>query len=271
MNVTKYFEQQWDKMTLVHPVTKKEWCIEIDGNMIRSRLGTGKICIQEVDASSYSPPFYKAIQLVMAKLRKGFIYYNPEAKAGEAICHRFVGRSHTGFMPIATASDRDDFYVTRVVGDFEDEILVHYSAQGEVLSIKSLGAHSLTFSMTWDDGDIVYLDREFAHTGRKFYAYDVTRCEFVPKTDGNCHERSSAEMRKVEKMDEVLQLLTKNHRDVTIRRKMGLCVVEICTDNTAKPSMQIVNEFMVKSSHADLTKNHLILHSDYGVVSIYKI
>lgn len=271
MSITKFYEQQWDRMTLVHPETKKEWCIEIDGNIIRSRLGTGKICIQEVDASAYFPPFKTAIQLVMAKLRKGFIYYNPEARAGEAICHRFVGRSHTGSLPIATASNRDDFYVTRVVGDFEDEILVHYSEQGDVLSVKSLGAHSLTFNLSWDDGDIVYLDREFEHADRQIYAYNSRTHELVPKPDGNCHDISSAEMRKVENMDEVLQLMTKNHKNVTVRRKMGLCLVEIFTENAEKNSMQIVNEFMVRSSHADLTKDHLILHSDYGVVSIYQI
>ncbi len=271
MRITKYFEQQWDNMTLIHPETKKEWFIELDGNIIRSRLGTGKICIKEVDGCSFFPPFHKAIKLVMAKLRKGFIYYNPKAKTGQAICHRFIGRLHTGFLPIASRSDRDDFYVTRVVGDFDDEILVHYSGHGEVLSIKSLGAHSLTYSMSWDDEQIVYLDRIGSDEVRKVYGYHVKTGEFVSEVDGDFHETNNCTIGEIQNIDEEQQLMTQSYRSITTRMEMGFYVVEVFTDNSTIPCIQIINEFSVNSSNAALTKNNVVFHSDYGVISIYKI
>ncbi len=271
MSITNYFEQQWDNMTLIHPETKKEWFIQIDGNIIRSRLGTGKVLIKEVDRSSFFPPFHRAIQLVMAKLRKGFIYYNSNGKTGEAISHRFIGKVYTGFLPIATRSDGDDFYVTRVVGDFENEILVHYSGHGEVLSVKSLGSHSLTYSMSWDDEQIIYLDRVSTDDVRKVYAYNVKTGEFVSETDGNLHKINNSTIGEIENVDGIQQLIARNYRSITTKREMGFYVVEISNDNSTAPYMQIINEFSVKNSYAALTKNNLVLHSDYGVISIYKI
>ena len=49
---------------------------------------------------------------------------------GRRRCHRFVGKDSNGFMPLATTLTRDDFFLTRVVGDFEDETLYHFDGSG---------------------------------------------------------------------------------------------------------------------------------------------
>ena len=100
---------------------KKVFNIEVDGKMIRSCLNHGKL-IEKTEERTAD----KAVQQVMAKFRKGFLYYNLNAKLGEAILHTFLSCSYTGFMPIAAREDREDFYVIRVAGEFEDEILYHY-------------------------------------------------------------------------------------------------------------------------------------------------
>ena len=70
---------------------------------------------------------------MMGQMRKGFVYQNPDAAVGQARCHRFVGKDSNGFMPLAAALTRDDFFLTRVVGDFEDETLYTSMAAGRSL------------------------------------------------------------------------------------------------------------------------------------------
>lgn len=76
----------------------------------------------------------------MGQMRKGFAYQNPDAAIGEAQCHRFVGKDSNGFMPLAAAFIRNGFFLTRVAGDFEDEILCHFDGNGEMMETVSLGA-----------------------------------------------------------------------------------------------------------------------------------
>ena len=39
------------------------------------------------------------------------------------------------FMPLAASPARDDFFLTRVVGDFEDETLYHFDGSGASLCL----------------------------------------------------------------------------------------------------------------------------------------
>ena len=117
--------------TFLNSATNKQWRIEIDGHTIRTCLNGGKV--KEILCDSAFQVKSKAASAMMGQMRKGFVYQNPDAAVGEARCHRFIGKDSNGFMPLATTLTRDDFFLTRVVGDFEDEILYHSMAAGRAL------------------------------------------------------------------------------------------------------------------------------------------
>ena len=129
--------------TFLNPATNKEWRIEIDGHTIRTCLNGGKV--KEILCDSAFQVRSKAASAMMGQMRKGFVYQNRDAAVGQARCHRFVGKDSNGFMPLAAALTRDDFFLTRVVGDFEDEILYHFDGSGEILETVSLGAKRMTY------------------------------------------------------------------------------------------------------------------------------
>ena len=105
--------------TFINPATNKQWRIEIDGYTIRTCLNGGRV--KEILCDSAFQVKSKAASAMMGQMRKGFVYQNRDAAVGQARCHRFVGKDSNGFMPLAAALTRDDFFLTRVVGDFEDE------------------------------------------------------------------------------------------------------------------------------------------------------
>ena len=129
--------------TFLNPATNKQWRIEIDGHTIRTCLNGGKV--KEILCDSAFQVKSKAASAMMSQMRKGFVYQNRDAAVGQARCHRFVGKDSNGFMPLATALTRDDFFLTRVVGDFEDETLYHFDGSGEILETVSLGAKRMTY------------------------------------------------------------------------------------------------------------------------------
>ena len=122
--------------TFLNPATNKQWRIEIDGHTIRTCLNGGKV--KEILCDSAFQVKSKAASAMMGQMRKGFVYQNPDAAVGQARCHRFVGKDSNGFMPLAAALTRDDFFLTRVAGDFEDETLYHFDGSGEILETVSL-------------------------------------------------------------------------------------------------------------------------------------
>ena len=129
--------------TFLNPATNKQWRIEIDGHTIRTCLNGGKV--KEILCDSAFQVKSKAASAMMGQMRKGFVYQNPDAVVGQARCHRIVGKDSNGFMPLAAALTRDDFFLTRVAGDFEDEILYYFNGSGEILETVSLGARRMTY------------------------------------------------------------------------------------------------------------------------------
>ena len=121
--------------TFLNPATNKQWRIEIDGHTIRTCLNGGKV--KEILCDSAFQVKSKTASAMMGQMRKGFVYQNPDAAVGQARCHRFVGKDSNGFMPLAAALTRDDFFLTRVVGDFEDETLYHFDGSGAILETVS--------------------------------------------------------------------------------------------------------------------------------------
>ncbi|MCM1257021.1 MAG: hypothetical protein NC307_04130 [Roseburia sp.] len=133
-----------DKKTFINPDTSKEWWVEVEDYHIKSCLNNGKIkeftYINDYDVRN------KTSQIIMEKMRKGFIYQNANAAFGEVKSYQFVGRAYNGFMPIAASLSREDFFITRIVGDFVDEILYHFDGNGNWIEKQSLGAKRMTYS-----------------------------------------------------------------------------------------------------------------------------
>ena len=147
------------KKTFLTPATNKQWRIEIDGHTIRTCLNGGKV--KEILCDSAFQVKSKAASAMMGQMRKGFVYQNPDAAVGQARCHRFVGKDSNGFMPLATSLTRDDFFLTRVVGDFEDETLYHFDGSGEILETVSLGAKRMTYEQVLCPNDTVLLNNSY--------------------------------------------------------------------------------------------------------------
>ena len=158
--------------TFINPATNKQWCIEIDGLTIRTCLNGGKV--KELLCDSAFQVKSKAASAMMGQMRKGFVYQNPNAAFGEAQCHRFVGKDSNGFMPLATALTRDDFFLTRVVGDFEDETLYHFDDSGEILETVSLGAKRMTYEQILCPNDTLLMNNSYLIEQFSLHTHEIT-------------------------------------------------------------------------------------------------
>lgn len=145
--------------TFINPDTGKEWWIEIDGHKVRHCLNHGKIKEDTYDSDFDTKN--RAARTILEKMRKGFVYQNPNAAFDEAKCHQFVGKYYNGFMPIAAATTRDDFYITRIMGDFEDEILYHFDINCNITEKVSLGAKRMTYKQVLCANDTILMDNSY--------------------------------------------------------------------------------------------------------------
>ncbi len=241
---------EWKEMKLFNPDTQKHWQVEVDGNTIRTCLNHGKVKEKEE-----KHPDDKAIQAVMGQLRKGFLYTDPNANIGEPIIHRYVDKAYTGFMPIAARPDREDFYVTRVVGDFEDEILYHFDADGQLLAKSCLGANRLTYRAALAADGTLYFDNT-----HKIEHFNPEREEFIQIEDeaqirSMFHERPEN---------------TVTYDNLRIDCSKGRGTIEIWDYQSDELLLTVKNEFTVRNVNCALSSNRLIAHTDYGVLSIYK-
>ena len=158
--------------TFLNPATNKQWRIEIDGHTIRTCLNGGKV--KEILCDSAFQVRSKAASAMMGQMRKGFVYQNPDAAVGQARCHRFVGKDSNGFMPLAAALTRDDFFLTRVVGDFEDETLYHFDGSGEILETVSLGAKRMTYEQVLCPNDTLLLNNSYLLQQFSLRTHEIT-------------------------------------------------------------------------------------------------
>ena len=158
--------------TFLNPATNKQWRIEIDGHTIRTCLNGGKV--KEILCDSAFQVRSKAASAMMGQMRKGFVYQNRDAAVGQARCHRFVGKDSNGFMPLAASPARDDFFLTRVVGDFEDETLYHFDGSGESLETVSLGAKRMTYEQVLCSNDTLLLNNSYLLQQFSLRTHEVT-------------------------------------------------------------------------------------------------
>ena len=158
--------------TFLNPATNKKWRIEIDGHIIRTCLNGGKV--KEILCDSAFQVKSKAASAMMGQMRKGFVYQNPDAAVGQARCHRFVGKDSNGFMPLAAALTRDDFFLTRVAGDFEDEILYYFNGSGEIFETVSLGARRMTYEQVLCPNDTLLLNNSYLLEQFSLRTHEIT-------------------------------------------------------------------------------------------------
>ena len=158
--------------TFLNPATNKQWRIEIDGHTIRTCPHGGKV--KEILCDSAFQVKSKAASAMVGQMRKGFVYQNPDAAVGQARCHRFVGKDSNGFMPLAAALTRDDFFLTRVVGDFEDEILYHFDGSGEILETVSLGGKRMTYEQVLCPNDTLLLNNSYLLEQFSLRTHEIT-------------------------------------------------------------------------------------------------
>ena len=158
--------------TFLNPATNKQWRIEIDGHTIRTCLNGGKV--KEILCDSAFQVRSKAASAMMGQMRKGFVYQNRDAAVGQARCHRFVGKDSNGFMPLAASPARDDFFLTRVVGDFEDETLYHFDGSGESLETVSLGAKRMTYEQVLCPNNTLLLNNSYLLQQFSLRTHEVT-------------------------------------------------------------------------------------------------
>ena len=158
--------------TFLNPATNKQWRIEIDGHTIRTCLNGGKVKVLLCDSAFQVKS--KAASAMMGQMRKGFVYQNQNAAFGEAQCHRFVGKDSNGFMPLATALTRDYFFLTRVVGDFEDEILYHFDGNGEIIETISLGAKRMTYEQILCPNDTLLMNNSYLIEQFSLHTHEIT-------------------------------------------------------------------------------------------------
>ncbi len=145
----------------LNPATSKQWRIEIDGLAIRTCLNGGKV--KEILCDSAFQVKSKAASAMMSQMRKGFVYQNPDAAVGQARC-----------QPLAAVLTRDDFFLTRVVGDFEDETLYHFDGSGEILETVSLGAKRMTYEQVLCLNDTLLLNNSYLLQQFSLRTHEIT-------------------------------------------------------------------------------------------------
>lgn len=190
----------------------------------------------------------------MAQFRKGFIYTNPNASFGEPTFHRYVDKrqSYTGFMPIATNSNQEDFYIVRTIGKFEDEILYHYNKDGELLSQNQLGAKIMTYRAELNADGSLYFDNN-----HRMEHYDPNKAQFIPMDDDKPTK------------DTYVQIITCANLRADFRKGRGN--IEIWNTESELLIINLKNEFTVHNVNCAFSARSLIVHTDYGIVRIYKM
>ncbi|WP_411655643.1 hypothetical protein [Anaeromassilibacillus sp. SJQ-1] len=99
---------------------------------------------------------------MMGQMRKGFVYQNLDAAVGEARCHRFVlERTATASCHWLLPSHGMTSSVTRVAGDFEDEILITSMATGNPSKRFPWAPRRMTYEQILCPNDTLLLNNSY--------------------------------------------------------------------------------------------------------------
>ena len=83
-------------------------------------------------------------------------------------------RTATALCPWLPPLTRDDFFLTRVVGDFEDETLYHFDGSGEILETVSLGAKRMTYEQVLCPNDTLLLNNSYLLQQFSLRTHEIT-------------------------------------------------------------------------------------------------
>ena len=255
----------WRSMELINPNNQKTWQIEIESEsgesdraIFRTCFNHGKIKEKDFQGTLYDRK-NKYVQAIMEKMRKGYVYSNPQADPWNPCFHGYIDRPYSGFLPIAANQNRSDFYIVRIKKDFEDEIIYHYNEDGALLDSNSLGAQRITYRACLnEDGTIIFKERNYEIYNPDTKKLKETNSEEVAHTFDNKNDHSDS----------------RNGVRVTyLGYDAPSCrgYFDIINEKDDQRMVRIVNEFTIQNAFCAFTKNRLIVHTDYGVLSIYKI
>lgn len=133
------------KRQLINYQSEKQIILTLDGNTLITE--TGKASKFRTTSKVFSTPD-EALSALKKKewesLKKGFVYYNPNAQQGEAILHKFISSGYTGALAFAQAYD--NFFVYGCGKTENDaDILFKINQQGE-----TLGEFPLPKNLAWE-------------------------------------------------------------------------------------------------------------------------
>lgn len=133
------------RRVFLNPDNDKTWEITCEGErVIRSNNG-GKPREKLFDDPQQAAKY--AEKEMWSKLKKGFIYRNPEAAPGSPLFQLHIGSGYTGFMPLAAVPGTNQFYAGYVVGQFEKEEIYHLDEHGQKQLIWVLEGNHLIYDM----------------------------------------------------------------------------------------------------------------------------
>ena len=143
----------------LNPATNKQWRIEIDGHTIRTCLNGGKV--KEILCDSAFQVKSKAASAMMGQMRKRIHLSESRRRCWAGAVPSVCREGQQRFYALATALTRDDFFLTRMVGDFEDETLYHFDGSGAILETVSLGAKRMTYEQVLCPNNTLLLNNSY--------------------------------------------------------------------------------------------------------------
>jgi hypothetical protein len=179
-------QKKMAERTFIEKETGKTWTIKWNGNKITTANNNGKE--KETVFDTVKEAQKKCEKEMWAKLKKGFVFIDAEAKNGTPTMHRYiVGGGYTGFMPICADESDNSFYISHVVGQFEKENIHKITDEGEITTIKTfIDPNTMNYKLIYHAGkifinrnQIVSLDiqknetKEYTTTGSRSGVLDI--------------------------------------------------------------------------------------------------
>ena len=278
--------------TFLNPTTNKQWRIEIDGHTIRTCLNGGKV--KEILCDSAFQVRSKAASAMMGQMRKGFVYQNRDAAVGQARCHRFVGKDSNGFMPVAASPASGDlalWYTGEeiVVFDFVSNTEVWretvkckkskdpnfaYYCFGMLSPRQSKAVYRVT------EGEYVLVDLKSAQKvvipnagWHPFFSPDdqcfsVGGRFYLTQTGEEIANPFPFSVRQGLNFSDTCMVRTRGSL-MAVQQDRGSSPIELWDTGSGQLLASIDDPFVVRQVNFAFTQSGLVLHTDYGAMSIY--
>lgn len=133
------------KRSLYLPQTNKTWTISIEDYHTYTVTNGGKP--REKEHADQETAIAYAQKEVWTRLKKGMIYVNADAVAGEPKLHRYTSRGYTGSMPITNWRETDSCCYSYIEGQFEREMILSITADGEQQKIYAIEDSDMSYEI----------------------------------------------------------------------------------------------------------------------------